>query len=58
MIDDYSIEIKIAIFQSFWKEDRQIVSLSGTGSPEPSVTKDEGHGTPGSESPVSISANP
>jgi len=31
-------------------------TLSGTGSPEPSVTKDEGPGTPGPESPVSTSA--
>ena len=30
--------------------------MSGTGLPEPSVTKDEGPGTPGSESPVSTSA--
>ena len=29
---------------------------SGTGFPEPSVTKDEGPGTPGSGSPVSTSA--
>jgi len=31
-------------------------TLSGTGSPEPSVIKDEGTGTPGPESPVSTSA--
>jgi len=33
------------------------MTLTGTSSPEPSVTKDEGPGTPGPESTDSTSAN-
>jgi len=34
----------------------QLGALLGTGSPEPSVTEEEGSGTPGPGSPVSTSA--
>jgi len=37
--------------------ERQLIALSGTGFAEPSVTKDEGTGTPRPESPVSTSAS-